>query len=81
MGLDPVELFLTGGVPFTPSPRFSASKLLVKSTAAEALLSMAYYCGYLTFEYSDDNNRKHRLVSPSEDMRRIFVKAIHDQSL
>jgi hypothetical protein len=44
--------------------------------APDALLSMAYYCGYLSFKYPKHEVYGDVLVAPNDDMRDIFMDAV-----
>jgi hypothetical protein len=70
--------FLDGVIPFTPLKKFSAASLFDKERAPDALLSMAHYCGYLSYQYPKSDRYGDLLVAPNDDMRNIFRDAVLD---
>jgi hypothetical protein len=70
--------FITGEIPFSPMVKFSIQFLFERKRAPQALLSMAYYSGYLSFQYPKDEVRGDVLVAPNDDMRDVFISAVLD---
>lgn len=70
--------FITGDIPFSPEEKFSAECFFNPDLAPQALLSMAYYSGYLSFKYPKHELHGDVLVAPNDDMRDIFMTAVLD---
>lgn len=68
--------FLDDRIPFSPLLQFSTESLFNERAAREALLSMAYYNGYLTYEYPRHAEYGDCLVAPNDDMREVFAGAV-----
>ena len=70
--------FFIGTIPFSPTKNFCAEYLFDPDRAPQALLSMAHYLGYLSFQYPKDEVCGDVLVAPNNDMRDIFMDAVLD---
>eukprot|EP01039_Chlorochromonas_danica_P006637 gene6637-7330_t len=68
--------FFNGAIPFSPLQTFSAESLFDPVRAPDALLSMAYYCGYLSFQYPKHEVYGDVLVAPNDEMRDVFMDAV-----
>lgn len=69
---------MDGVIPFSPLRRFSAQAFFDPVEAPAALLSMAHYCGYLSYQHTRHTKYGDCLVAPNEAMREVFVDAVVD---
>jgi hypothetical protein len=63
-------------IPFERLRGFSTASLFNERRQAQALLSMAHYLGYRTVQYPKDPVRGDLLVTPNEEMRRVFTDSV-----
>jgi hypothetical protein len=73
--LSPAQFF-DGSIPYTPRGGFTTESLFNRVWAPEALLGMAHYCGYLTYEYPRRAEHRDRLVAPNDATRAMFMNAV-----
>lgn len=70
--------FVDDVIPFSPLRRFSAQAFFDPVEAPAALLSMAHYCGYLSYQHPRHAEYGDCLVALNEAMREVFVGAVVD---
>jgi hypothetical protein len=68
--------FFDGAIPYTPRGGFTMESLFNRVWAPEALLGMAHYCGYLTYEHPRRAEHGDRLVAPNDATRVMFMNAV-----
>jgi hypothetical protein len=69
--------FLGDVIPFTPIHGFTTESLFDSLREEDALLTMAYYCGCLSFKYpKDEDEDGDVLMAPNDDMRNLFMDTV-----
>ena len=71
----PVDYY-TSAIPYPHFHGFFPDLIFSHRYGPAALLSLAHYCGYLTYEHPLQEEYGPRLVAPNADIKGLFIEAV-----